>query len=220
MVMNLESGFFATLDGPSGVGKTTVGKILAALLKQQGYRVTLTTEPSPSPIGNLARYGTYDYHGLVLSLLIAADRYHHGETVIWPARERGDLVVCDRYIPSSMVLDQLDGVDPGYVQMLYQYLPTPDLAVFLTADPMVCRARAAARGNHSRFQETSPEGNENEATLYQALAPRLAEQGYPVHVVDIGEKTAKEVALAIASEIASHPHAPSRHSFPDPTAEG
>ncbi|HEV2640934.1 MAG TPA: dTMP kinase [Actinocrinis sp.] len=220
MAMNLEAGFFVTLDGPSGVGKTTVSKILADLLKQQGYRVMLTTEPSPSPIGNLARYGTYSYHGLALSLLIAADRYHHGETVIWPALEQGDVVVCDRYIPSSMVLDQLDGVDPEYVQMLYQYLPHPDLAVFLAADPMVCRARAAARGNHTRFQETSPDGNENEFALYQVVAPKLAEQGYPVHVVDIGERTAMEVALAITSEIASHRRVLSQHSYSDPTAEG
>jgi dTMP kinase len=218
--MNLEAGFFVTLDGPSGVGKTTVSKILVDLLKRQGYRAMLTAEPSPSPIGDLARYGTYDYHGLVLSLLIAADRYHHGETVIWPALQHGDLVVCDRYIPSSMVLDQLDGVDPGYVQMVYQYLPHPDLAIFLSADPLVCRARAAARGNHSRLHKASQEGHENESALYQALAPMLGEQGYPVRVVDIGERTAMEVALAIASEIASHTHASNPHILSSPAEEG
>lgn len=220
MAMDLGAGFFVTLDGPSGVGKTTVSKTLADLVIQQGHQVMLTNEPSPSPIGDLARYGTASYHGLVLSLLIAADRYHHGETVIRPALEQGDVVVCDRYIPSSMVLDHLDGVDPEYVQMLYQYLPHPDLAIFLAADPMVCRARAAARGNHTRFQETSAEGSENESALYRGVASTLAGQGYPVHVVDIGERTATEVALAIVGEIASHPRVLSQRNCLDRRAEG
>jgi xanthine/CO dehydrogenase XdhC/CoxF family maturation factor len=65
-----------------------------------------------------------------------------------------------------------------------------------------------------------PDGNENEFALYQVVAPKLAEQGYPVHVVDIGERTAMEVALAIVSEIASHRRVLSQHSYSDPTAEG
>jgi dTMP kinase len=201
--MNRSSGFFITLDGPSGVGKTTVGGLLAEILGQQGLQVTLTSEPSPSEIGNLARYGTYEYRGLTLSLLIAADRYHHTETIISPALQRGHVVICDRYIPSSMVLDQLDGVDPAFVQTVYRYLPRPDLAVFLAADPMVCRARAAERGNHSRFQNTSIEGSKAEAALFKAIGLQLAKQCYPVLHVDLAGRTAAQIAAALADRFTS-----------------
>jgi dTMP kinase len=199
--MSRSSGYFITIDGPSGAGKTTISGLLATTLAGRGLCVTQTTQPSSSRIGELARYGTYEYHGITLSLLIAADRYHHTDTVISPKLDSGHVVVCDRYIPSSLVLDRLDGVEPEFVHYIYQRLPWPDLAVFLVADPVVSRARAAARGNHSRLQKTDLDGSRAESSLFKSVAGELAERGYPVFSMDVDERPASEIALRIANQV-------------------
>jgi dTMP kinase len=72
--------------------------------------VHTTSEPSHGPLGTLARHGTDTYSGYVLACLVAADRYHHLATDIRPNLAAGRIVVCDRYVPSSYVLQLMDGV--------------------------------------------------------------------------------------------------------------
>jgi Thymidylate kinase len=103
-------GFLVTLDGPSGTGKTTVSALVAEQLSRSAHPVWHTTQPSRSPLGEIARQGTYHYRGLALSCLVAADRYDHLAREIEPALAAGLIVVCDRYAPSALVLDRLDGL--------------------------------------------------------------------------------------------------------------
>ncbi|MDQ3153509.1 MAG: dTMP kinase, partial [Actinomycetota bacterium] len=124
-------GLFVTVDGPSGVGKTTVSRLMGLRLRAQGLRVLVTTTPSGSTLGNLARGQTYELRGMALSCLVAADRYHHDRQVVRPALADGTIVVCDRYVPSSLVLDVLDGVEPAVIQILYSDITVPDLAIVL-----------------------------------------------------------------------------------------
>lgn len=72
-------GLFVSVDGPSGVGKTTTAGALAHLLRDDGPQVHLTCEPSEGPIGKLARSLTETVHGTALACLYAADRYSHLE---------------------------------------------------------------------------------------------------------------------------------------------
>ncbi|WNI15460.1 dTMP kinase [Actinacidiphila sp. ITFR-21] len=190
-------GVFITVDGPSGVGKTTMTGLLAKSLRGYGLTVTSTTEPSPSAMGELARYGTHQYHGRSLSCLIAADRYYHAETVIRPALERGEVVVCDRYLPSSLVLDQLDGVPFDFVWNTQRDLPWPHLAVFLTGSWQLCAQRAAGRGNHSRFQLADRAAKQREAELFGHVADELVTRGYPVWPYDIGDQSPEAVHNAL-----------------------
>jgi dTMP kinase len=194
-------GFLAVIDGPTGVGKTTVAGLTVARLSGQGCPAVLTGQPSDSPMGRLARTSTYDLRGLPLSLLMAADRYHHEEHVITPALEAGRTVICDRYVTTAMVLDQLDGADSEFIWDIYRYLRWPDLSVILTGDPAVCRARAAARGLYSRFHEGGAAAGEAEAALYTRCADLLAGYGYPISVLAIGGHTAAEVADRVAGLI-------------------
>jgi dTMP kinase len=191
-------GVFITLDGPSGVGKTTMSNLLGSFLGSRGLAVTSTTEPSHSAIGELARYGTHEYHGHTLSCLIAADRYHHVETVIRPALERGEAVVCDRYLPSSLVLDQLDDVPFDFVWNTQQALPWPRLAIFLTGDWQLCARRAAGRGNHSRFHLADQAAKAREVALFDQVASELVTRGYPVCRYDIGDQGEDGVRQALA----------------------
>lgn len=122
------AGFLAAIDGQSGVGKTTVAALAGARLTGQGFSVLVTGQPSDSAMGKLARASTHDLHGLPLSFLMAADRYYHQDHVIIPALEAGQVVVCDRYVMTALVLDQLDGADPGFIWGIYRYMRWPDLA--------------------------------------------------------------------------------------------
>jgi dTMP kinase len=194
-------GFLAVIDGPAGVGKTTVAALVAARLAGQGIPALVTGQPSSSPMGRLARASTHELRGLPLSLLMAADRYHHQDHVIIPALEAGQVVVCDRYVTTALVLDQLDGADPEFIWGIYRYLRWPDVAVILTGDPAVCRARAFQRGIYSRFQEGGTEAGEAEAALYARYAGLLAGYGYPVSVLAIGDRTADQIADAVAALI-------------------
>jgi len=187
-------GFLVTIDGPAGVGKTTVTALAGAWLTEHGVPAVVTRQPSDSAMGKLARASTYDLQGLPLSLLMAADRYHHQDHVITPALQAGQVVVCDRYVTTALVLDQLDGADPEFIWGIYRYLRWPDLAVILTGDPAVCRARAAGRGLYSRFHEGGAAATTTEAALYASSADLLTGYGYPIEVLGIVDRTAEQVA--------------------------
>ncbi|MFE0020348.1 dTMP kinase [Amycolatopsis sp. NPDC059021] len=196
-------GFLVTLDGPSGVGKTTVAALLRKRLREDGRDVLLTTTPSPSAIGRLARHGTHDFRGIELTLVVAADRYHHYRTVISPALTAGQVVICDRFMPSSLVLDQLDGLGPDFVLHLYDGLTQPDLAFILTGPPEHCARRAAARGTYSRLHDTSLAASRREAALFAKAAAELSNAGYPVHALTIGEASAEQVADQLKTVMAT-----------------
>lgn len=146
------SGRFISIDGPSGIGQSTVSALLRSALESRGVPTVLTAEPSASPLGDLARYGTHKYRGMALACLVAADRYWHLEREIRPALRLGRVVICDRYVPSSLVLQRLDGVDQPFLWSLNQAAERPALAVILTGEPERSYQRASQRGTYSRFQ--------------------------------------------------------------------
>ncbi len=195
------AGFLAVIDGPAGVGKTTVTALAAALLTAAGVPVLATRQPSDSPLGELARSSTHDLRGLALTFLMAADRYHHYEHVIGPALAAGQVVVCDRYVTTALVLDQIDGADPDFVWGIYRHLSWPDLAIILTGDPAVCRTRARRRGLYSRFHDGGVHAAEAEASLYASATAMLAARGYPVRTISIGDRSAEEVAASVTALI-------------------
>ncbi|MFC7723312.1 dTMP kinase [Nonomuraea recticatena] len=198
---NGHPGFLITLDGPSGVGKTTCSRLLCAILTASGLPAVRTTQPSDSPIGSLARSGTHDFHGLALTCLVAADRYHHIATVIEPELQAGRVVVCDRYVPSAFVLDRLDGADLEFISHLYRHALRADLAVFLLGDPEVCLRRAQERGTYSRFHHGELAAAETERVLFAETAEQFRATGTPTLIHEIGHADAGEVAAALAEQI-------------------
>ncbi len=102
--MSRQDGLFVVFDGPNGVGKTTLVNEVATQLRQQGYNVLATKEPTRSPLGQFVRNAEEKCRGKTLAYLVAADRQFHLEQEILPALDRGMIVLSDRYIPSSLVL--------------------------------------------------------------------------------------------------------------------
>ncbi|MGH3915871.1 MAG: dTMP kinase [Pseudonocardiaceae bacterium] len=194
-------GLLVTLDGPSGVGKTTVSGLIRDRLAAAGVPVMLTATPSSSSLGELARHGTHQFYGAALTCLVAADRYHHDQTTVRDALERGSIIVCDRYVPSSLVLDLLDGVERDHVWSIYRSITVPDLAFILLGDPTLCATRARSRGRYSRFHTDNDDANRREVTIYKEAISFLRSTGYPVYEHDIGSAAADQVADVLTNLI-------------------
>ncbi|QRV02077.1 dTMP kinase [Arcanobacterium phocisimile] len=99
------SGLFISFEGGDGSGKSTQVQRLVAWLEAEGYSVVVTREPGGTELGGHIRHLLL--HGGEVSpraeaLLYAADRAHHMETKILPALERGEIVITDRFLDSSV----------------------------------------------------------------------------------------------------------------------
>ncbi|MEV6350246.1 dTMP kinase [Actinoplanes sp. NPDC051851] len=190
-----------TLDGQSGVGKSTMIDLLGERLRRLGHQVLPTRTPSPSALGSMARDGTFEFRGLELSLLVAADRYHHERTVVRSALADGTIVICDRYVASSIVLDQADGVPAELLRSVYAQLPMADLSIILYGEPALCARRASARGHYSRFHSTDVLANQRERDAFLRAATELRRRGQPVLTHHIGGHAADVVAAHLSDAI-------------------
>lgn len=100
-------GLFISFEGGEGSGKTTQIALLRAWFEGQGREVLLTREPGGTPAAEAVRElfvsGETDrWDGMSEALLVFAGRRHHVVNLIKPALERGAVVLCDRYVDSSM----------------------------------------------------------------------------------------------------------------------
>jgi dTMP kinase len=178
------TGLLVAFDGPGGAGKSTTVQALAARLTAAGLRVLATTQPSTGAIGQLARSSTHEFSGLALACLVAADRYHHLATQVRPELADGQLVLCDRFTASSLVLQAgLDEIPERFVRELNRFAEPPDLQVILTAPAEELRERLVVRGSHGRF-EGDPTNTVREVALYERVADQLAREGVLTEVVD------------------------------------
>ena len=102
-----ESGVFVCFEGGEGAGKSTQSARLREWLEGQGHVVRLTFEPGDTPVGRQIRRIVLDPETGHLTdrteaLLYAADKAEHVEKVVLPALARGEVVVTDRYVDSSL----------------------------------------------------------------------------------------------------------------------
>jgi dTMP kinase len=198
--MNGQAGIFVSIDGPGGSGKSTVAAIAVETLIAHGLAVYETTEPTRTPLGKLIRAGTDEYNGMALACLVAGDRHHHLTVEIRPALDHGHVVICDRYLPSSLVLQRMDGISWDVIRQLNDGIDQPSLAIILNAAPEIIASRLNARGGHSRF-ERQPGSSHTESHLYHDTAERLTREGWPVCVLDVSTRTAREAAMIVSERI-------------------
>jgi dTMP kinase len=101
------TGVFVCFEGGEGSGKSTQARALSAALSEQGFRCRLTFEPGDTAVGKEIRRIVLDPSTGELSdrtemLLYAADKAEHVDTVVLPALERGEVVITDRYVDSTL----------------------------------------------------------------------------------------------------------------------
>lgn len=197
------TGAFITVDGPGGSGKSTTVAALAASLRGDGCTVHMTAEPSAGPIGTLTRSIVNEVSGYTLACLVAADRYHHLDSEIRPKRAAGEIVVCDRYLASTLVLQARDGLLASYLLAVNQGIDPPDLAVILSASPEIITARLDHRGRHDRF-EADPDSARTEIAMFREAATTLTDMGIHVFHVDTGLVTPQQAADQITSVLTAH----------------
>lgn len=171
-------GLFITIEGPNGVGKSTIIKLLQSELSQLGT-VFLTKEPSETAFGAYVKSNEGTLKGKSYAHLIAADRCYHVENFVIPSMKKYGIVLCDRYIESSLVLQYFDGVDLDYIWNLNSTFPVPDLSITLTAAAEVLRERLSERENLSAFEVAMT--RELEIDLYTQAESFLISKGYNVH---------------------------------------
>jgi dTMP kinase len=197
-------GFWIVFEGGDGVGKSTQIDLLSEWLRtpDAGHRTVLATrEPGGTPLGVELRQAIM--HGDHVephaeALLYAADRAHHIATVVRPALERGDVVVQDRYLDSSIVYQ---GVARGLGEMVERISlwategALPDLTVILDMEP---HAERMARDLDRVERETVAH-----ATLMrQGFLDRAALAPQRYAVVDAARPIA-DVAADVRSSVAA-----------------
>lgn len=192
-------GKLIAIEGLDGAGTTTQTQRLGRRLQASGREVTLTREPSDGVIGKFVRasLGTPDGQRIppgALALLFAADRAEHVASELAPALGRGQVVVTDRYVMSSLAYQSLDA-EIRWVGELNRLAPKPDLTVLVRVSPKTALARIAARaGTRDRFE--SPELLARVAAQYELALSFLLDDGQACASVD-GEGDPDRVEAAI-----------------------
>ena len=184
------SGLWITLEGGDGSGKTTQARLLADWLQQRGSTVLRTREPGGSEVGALIRDIVLHHRGDIApraeALLYAADRAHHVATVVRPALARGEVVLQDRYLDSSVAYQGAGRVlDAGEVRDLSLWATEgalPDLTVLLDLDPATARRRLDA--DDKPFDRLEAEKEEFHARVRSAYLELAAAEPQRFLVVD------------------------------------
>lgn len=173
------TGLYITIEGLDGSGKTTQLERLAAWLTDAGHTVVATREPGGTDVGQLVRDIVLHHRGDIApraeALLFAADRAHHIATKVRPALERGEIVLQDRYIDSSVAFQGGGRVlDPAEVRRLSEWATEglyPELTVLLDLDPAVARGRIdAAQKVFDRIEAEALEFNQRIRAAYLGMA--------------------------------------------------
>lgn len=145
MAKQKPTGKFICIEGIDGSGKTTQAKKLVKNLQSRGYDAVYTTEPSDGKVGTLIRdfvLSREDRIPIALeALLFAADRVDHIEAVVEPLLKQGKIVVCDRYVCSSLAYQGAAGLDLDWMDCVNQFALKPDLTLFLDVHPELGLAR-------------------------------------------------------------------------------
>jgi dTMP kinase len=148
------AGIFITFEGPDGAGKTTQVKLLERHLRQKGYDVLVTREPGGTPVGEeirkiLLNRSYKDMDAVTEMYLYAASRAQHVRRVIKPALDEGKIVLCDRFVDSSIAYQGFGrGLGMDVVEAVNRYALggiVPDLTLFLNIRPEDALARGRIR---------------------------------------------------------------------------
>lgn len=145
----MKKGLFITFEGVDGCGKTTQINLLKDYYEKQGRTVLLTREPGAKGLGVKLREILLNYDGEVSpnceSFLFLADRAQHIDTIIKPAVERGEIVLCDRHTDSTVAYQGYGrGVDLDRINMLNNIATSgmkPDLTLVFDIDTDTSMAR-------------------------------------------------------------------------------
>lgn len=178
-------GKFVTFEGCEGSGKSTQLRLLSEYLKSVGTDFIMTREPGGSEISEEIRKIILNGKNTAMcdeceALLYAAARIQHLKETVEPALNAGKLVICDRYVDSSLAYQgYARGLGFGFIEGINRLALdnfTPDLTVFLDISPKAAFARKHGADPDDRMEQLGLEFHEKVYQGYKALlqiAPRI-----------------------------------------------
>ncbi|MBT2617092.1 MULTISPECIES: dTMP kinase [unclassified Bacillus (in: firmicutes)] len=196
----MKRGIFITMEGPEGAGKTTITQMLGKALQQEGYQVLLTREPGGVPISEQIREVILNKDNTAMdsrteALLYAAARRQHLVEVVMPELERGGIVLCDRFIDSSLAYQgHARGLDIEEVYNINKFAigdMMPDATLFFDIDPEEGLKRIQSNGERevNRLDLEALDFHKKVCEGYQFIINRWKERFI---IVDAG-RTIEEV---------------------------
>ncbi len=160
MKSNNFKGKLIAIDGPNGVGKSTIIRGVKEELDRKAIKSYITKEPSNTKLGDFARVFAEDSGGNELACIVAANRYEHLNNEIIPNLEEGVIVISDRYILSSLILQVMDDVNMDFILGLNQEVICPDLQIAIYADEHIIQKRLSERDSLTRFEKNNQTSSE------------------------------------------------------------
>lgn len=160
----MDKGYFISLEGMDGAGKTTAARLLKEKLEQDGLDVILTREPGGCKISEKIRELLLDPENKDMdpkteALLYAASRSQHVKDTIRPALAQNKIVLCDRFLDSSLAyqgaarnlgMDVIESINDFGLEGF-----RPDLTLFFMVDEQTSKERIDTRGNPNRLDQES-----------------------------------------------------------------
>ena len=201
---------FITLEGPEGSGKTTAVEAAVKELEARGYQIVRTREPGGTPIAEQIRNVILDKENTKMdprteALLYAASRRQHLVEKVWPALKEGKIVICDRYLDSSLAYQggaRGLGVDNILnVNMFATENTFPDLTLLFDISPEEGLKRIAANASRevNRLDLEKLEFHHKVRNTFLELAKKYPER----YVIIDASKSREEVAKATLDAILS-----------------
>ncbi|WP_052665469.1 dTMP kinase [Nitriliruptor alkaliphilus] len=220
-------GVFVAFEGGDGAGKSTQIRLLRSAVERAGWDAVVTREPGGTPLGEAIREvllsPTSDAMGdRTEALLYAAARAQHVDEVIRPALEKGAVVLCDRYVDSSIVYQ-------GHGRQLGQRAVAdlnawatgdlrPDLVVLLDVDPAEGLRRATQHGGGpDRLEAAGLEFHRAVATAYRRLAEADPDRYLVLDAQRPVEQLHRVVREAVLARLAERDEAADGGTRPPPT---
>ena len=199
-------GFFLSMEGPDGCGKTTQANLLEQSLRQLGFDLVRTREPGGCPISEKIRQIILDTEnaemcGTCEALLYAASRAQHVHQVIRPAVEAGKVVLSDRFVDSSVAY-QGGGREMG-VEMIRQINEPavdgmlPDATVYLAIDHTTAMNRRLSASRPDRLEMESGAFHGRVQAAYEELINRDRQR----FIVVSGDQPVEEIARQVLRQV-------------------
>lgn len=208
-----DTGQFITFEGGEGSGKSTQCRILAERLRGCGIDVVTTREPGGSPGAEIIRHVLLSGLGKSIgseaeALLFAAARDDHVTRLIAPALERGQWVLCDRFVDSTRVYQgEVGGVDRRLLDAMQRATIgdlAPDLTLILDVPAEVGLQRAAARradAKADRFESETLAFHQKLRDAFCAIAAREPKRCVLIDATRSEIDVAAEIHAAVAAEL-------------------
>lgn len=200
-------GFFIAFEGGEGAGKSTYARALADAMRARGHDVILTREPGGTPIGEQIRSvllgnGSTGMSPRTEALLFAAARAEHAAKVVRPGRDRGSVVITDRYIDSSITYQGVGrGLGTSQVAKLSLWATEdllPDLTVVLDVPPSLGLARA---GDCNRMEAESSTFHDRVREAFLELAQGAPHRYLVVDAAGPQSQVSLKVVAAVLARI-------------------